>query len=165
MSAGGNLGESFSLLLLICPVLVRGAALLAKALDCAVGCAAFGKCAAWVGHTGGLNMQIWSNSKIGRDNQEISKSSCLLYESGCLLLTHQFVLVFNKRLRPVFLFSRCGVKVISCFCDVCYNFLVCVKILFRFAYKNTDDKVLPVWQKDNSNIVYSRCNSSFFICS
>jgi hypothetical protein len=29
---------------------------LAKALDCAVGCVAFGKCAAWVGLTVGLDM-------------------------------------------------------------------------------------------------------------
>jgi hypothetical protein len=53
---GGNLGESFSLLLLIYPVLVRGAALLAKALNCAVGGVAFGKCAAWVCLTVGLYM-------------------------------------------------------------------------------------------------------------
>jgi hypothetical protein len=33
-----------------------GAALLAKALDCAVGCVAFGKCAAWVDLTVGLHM-------------------------------------------------------------------------------------------------------------
>ncbi len=32
------------------------AALLAKALDCAVGCVAFGKCADWVGFTVGLDM-------------------------------------------------------------------------------------------------------------
>jgi hypothetical protein len=33
-----------------------GAALLAKALDCAVGCVAFGKCAAWVGYTFWLHL-------------------------------------------------------------------------------------------------------------
>ena len=33
----------------------EGAALLAKALDCAVGSVAFGKCAAWVGLTVGLD--------------------------------------------------------------------------------------------------------------
>lgn len=52
----GNVGESFGLHLPIYPVFVRGAALLAKAMDCAAGCAAFGKCAVWVGLTFGLDM-------------------------------------------------------------------------------------------------------------
>jgi hypothetical protein len=37
-----------------------GAALLAKALDCAVGSVAFGKCAAWVGFTVGYDNPAFS---------------------------------------------------------------------------------------------------------
>ena len=44
------------LLLLICPVWCVGAALLAKALDCAVGGVAFGKCAAWAASLFGLDI-------------------------------------------------------------------------------------------------------------
>jgi len=52
MSAGGNLGESFSLLLLICPVLVRGCGTLGKALVFAGWIVrGFAMCAVWVGLT------------------------------------------------------------------------------------------------------------------
>jgi hypothetical protein len=44
------------LLLLICPVLVRGCSTLGKALDCAVAGAGFAMCAAWVGLTFGLHL-------------------------------------------------------------------------------------------------------------
>lgn len=132
---------------------------MAKALDCVVGCVAFGKCAAWVGLTVGLDRPksaqirgfgvrievagartlnsearilpadapflravarilrtdasfevaearillagakiVLAEAPILKAGQEISKSSYLLYEYGCLLFTQRSILQISDRL-------------------------------------------------------------------
>ena len=86
----GNLGEFFSLLLLICPVLVRGCGTLGKALVLRVGmCGLWLVCCQGRPHFPVRYDQIPSNSRIGIENWirgcENSKCGSENTTRGCLL--------------------------------------------------------------------------------
>jgi hypothetical protein len=65
---------------------------LAKALDCAVGCAAFGKCAAWVGLTVGLDMPKSAQFRGLVERIEVTGARILNAEARILLADAPFLL-------------------------------------------------------------------------
>ncbi len=65
---------------------------MAKALDCAAGCVAFGKCAAWVGLTFGLDMPKSAQIRRLVARIEVTGARILNAEARILLADAPFLL-------------------------------------------------------------------------
>lgn len=72
---------------------------MAKALDCAVGCVAFGKCAAWVGLTFGLDMPKSAQIRGLVASFEVAGARILNTEARILLADAPFLRVVARILR------------------------------------------------------------------
>jgi len=89
-----------------------GAALLAKALDCVVGGVAFGKCAAWVGLTVGLDMPKSGQIRGLVARIEVAGARILNAEARILLADAPFLLTEARIHRTDASFEVAGARIL-----------------------------------------------------